>query len=884
MDSQWRGARGPRLFAVAAVLVLGVLILGSLGGVLSRPVSASNTPINDSTAAAPASASVTTGPLRQATPIAGPFWGLNTPTAQRFNGSDATYVEATPVTYLRFPGGILGEEYNYTSSVLTKPDGSQSVTTTSTAMFVSACKAMGCRAILQLPAEINRPGTAAYYAYYVVHTLGYQPAYWEIGNDPSGWTHFNVTWSNWKTTGGGNTTPAAFAQEVQTYITAVTAVDPGAQFLALGSGLGIANYGEAWVKALVRADGHELAGVSVHSYVQGGPTNPTDSQLFANLIGTDSLVNQVTADRAYITEACPTCTQIGVFVTEINAAEQDGYTQLLPTFAGTLYLAAEIDQGLSVQATNLDWFAYNSHYEGSWTTTHAGSWQGQYYLFRDLTTQLGNETLPTQVSGPSSFFAQATYGTSGVQLLLVNVNTTTPVSVDLAGAGLSTSATIDESFWTNATTEPVASRVAYSSTVTLPPMSIELLAGPAAPAVTDYSVTFSQSGLPTGTNWTVTVGATQRSTSGSSMTFSEPNGTYGFTVVAPSGYVASPSNGNVTVAGTGVAESIAFSVPAVPTYSVAFKAAGLTTGATWKVTFNGSSVTSTAVTIAFSEPNGTYAYAVRGPAGYTVTPASGNVSVAGSPLTQSEEFVTLPAPTYAVTFSESGLATASSWSVSVNNSSHSSPAPNTIVVPLPNGTYSFSIGGPSGYTVSPSHGTVSVAGATVQESVQFAPIPSGSGGGNSSIRAVQGRAQTAGGGSLANVVLTLTFRTGGSLVEEVLNVTTNSTGVFSVSGLNLTGNLSAIDPGTPTYRVVNLEVSRPTNGTLAVTVVLRAVTSSAGPPGGSGANFLSVFLPLNIATVGLLALVGALAVTGVRASLRARRRERYQEYFDHPGR
>ena len=149
------------------------------------------------------SAHVVVGASSEATPISPAFWGINIAAAQRFNSVDAASVAATPVNYLLFPAGTLGEEYNYTSGYLTAGNGTQTLATTSTTQFVSSCEQIGCHAILQLPAEINRPGTAAYYANYVVHTLDFQPAYWEIGNDPSGWDHFNVSWSNWATGGAG---------------------------------------------------------------------------------------------------------------------------------------------------------------------------------------------------------------------------------------------------------------------------------------------------------------------------------------------------------------------------------------------------------------------------------------------------------------------------------------------------------------------------------------------------------------------------------------------------------------------------------------------------------------------------------------------------------
>ena len=75
-----------------------------------------------------------------------------------------------------------------------------------------------------------------------------------------------------------------------------------------------------------------------------------------------------------------------------------------------------------------------------------------------------------------------------------------------------------------------------------------------------YAVTFTESGLPTGTSWSVTFNGQTESSTGSSITFSGiPPGTYTYTVIPPSGYFASPSSGSVTVTSSNVTEPISFS-------------------------------------------------------------------------------------------------------------------------------------------------------------------------------------------------------------------------------------------------------------------------------------------------------------------------------------
>jgi hypothetical protein len=74
-----------------------------------------------------------------------------------------------------------------------------------------------------------------------------------------------------------------------------------------------------------------------------------------------------------------------------------------------------------------------------------------------------------------------------------------------------------------------------------------------------YSVTFTEAGLPSGTNWTVTLNATPNASTTNMITFTEPNGTYPFSVGSVAGYVTKESSGDVVVNGSRANETIPFS-------------------------------------------------------------------------------------------------------------------------------------------------------------------------------------------------------------------------------------------------------------------------------------------------------------------------------------
>jgi hypothetical protein len=80
-------------------------------------------------------------------------------------------------------------------------------------------------------------------------------------------------------------------------------------------------------------------------------------------------------------------------------------------------------------------------------------------------------------------------------------------------------------------------------------------------ALVTYTVTFTETGLSPDTNWSVVLEGVSHSSTGTTITFTEPNGSCSFTVLNVSGYTAKPSSGNLLVSGAALAQPIAFSSP-----------------------------------------------------------------------------------------------------------------------------------------------------------------------------------------------------------------------------------------------------------------------------------------------------------------------------------
>jgi hypothetical protein len=155
-----------------------------------------------------------------------------------------------------------------------------------------------------------------------------------------------------------------------------------------------------------------------------------------------------------------------------------------------------------------------------------------------------------------------------------------------------------------------------------------------------YTITFTESGLPAGTTWYVNLSNGQSfSGTGTTITFSESNGTYLYMIsVTDKNYNPLPSSGKFIVNGYNINISIIFMAS---TYKVTFIEEGLPAGSEWGIYLNnGMYQKSTNSTITFTLKNGTYYYQVVYPSGYVMNGVSNKIVINGSSLTIKLTFVT----------------------------------------------------------------------------------------------------------------------------------------------------------------------------------------------------------------------------------------------------
>ena len=233
----------------------------------------------------------------------------------------------------------------------------------------------------------------------------------------------------------------------------------------------------------------------------------------------------------------------------------------------------------------------------------------------------------------------------------------------------------------------------------------------------NYAVSFTESGLPTGTSWWVILAGNEISSTSGTITFQEPDGTYSYQVdnSPPNGvqYTVSPSSGTVSVSGFSSTNYIFYTVNYYLTVNANSQSDGTVSpssgwylaGETWTL---------------FAIPNFGYSlssWTGTGAGSYSGTSSSPSITLNG-PITETANFYQ---QSYTVTFSESGLPSGTVWWVDLGGLNLSSSSP-SINFNLPDGTYDYTVMDTSSDGVqfqTTSSGTVAVSGFSFTQYVYY---------------------------------------------------------------------------------------------------------------------------------------------------------------------
>ncbi|HTW56458.1 MAG TPA: hypothetical protein VMG36_08485 [Thermoplasmata archaeon] len=230
-----------------------------------------------------------------------------------------------------------------------------------------------------------------------------------------------------------------------------------------------------------------------------------------------------------------------------------------------------------------------------------------------------------------------------------------------------------------------------------------------------HAVTFAEKGLPTGGAWFVTIADQPTlTTTNATLRVFETAGVYAFTVGSVNAsYRPTVATGLVAVHHGAVTKHVKF---VLVTFPLVFTETGLPTHTKWcLVGLPGRERCTSGTSIAYVEPNGTYAYQpVTNRLGYTAR--GGTLLVNGSAVAVAVDFTAFE---YSITFDFPTFVgmegvVSDSWGVDIGSQLQSTNNATSLVLYEPDGTYSYTLVLNShGTLILTGHGRVTVSGANV---------------------------------------------------------------------------------------------------------------------------------------------------------------------------
>jgi YVTN family beta-propeller protein len=270
--------------------------------------------------------------------------------------------------------------------------------------------------------------------------------------------------------------------------------------------------------------------------------------------------------------------------------------------------------------------------------------------------------------------------------------------------------------------------VAENSGSSTPPSPIVLNFG-----LQNYTTTFEEMGLPTGTEWYLNLTSAppgfelpgSQSSAGATILLPLANGSYSYTAQTADRSYATQEGRTLQVSGSTTVPAQPIDLLFVPVqFGVTFDETGLPGGITWQLSLNGGAPsTTTGSTITLALTNGTYDYYATAD-GYVSTSSTTRFTVNGGP--PDPLVVTFTAIQYAVTFDETGLPSGMHWNVTLGGITRSSDGSN-VTFGEPDGLYAYVVPAVTGYSVSPPSGSVNVSGQNRTVSLPFVATEQGPG-------------------------------------------------------------------------------------------------------------------------------------------------------------
>jgi hypothetical protein len=216
------------------------------------------------------------------------------------------------VRMMRYPGGSYGDIYHWETH--TAPGGFVAPHTDFDT-FMAGVQRAGAQAIVIANYGTGSADEAAGWVRQANVVKGYGVRYWEIGNENYGNGHYGA---NWEADNHADKTPAAYANEVVAYSTAMKAVDPSVKIGAVltmpanwPDGIVAGGDSATWNRTVLSIAGPHIDFVVLHWYPSG-----STAQALASTAYVADAMYLVRKDIA--TFAGPDPSRIGIALTETN--------------------------------------------------------------------------------------------------------------------------------------------------------------------------------------------------------------------------------------------------------------------------------------------------------------------------------------------------------------------------------------------------------------------------------------------------------------------------------------------------------------------------------------------------------------------------------------
>jgi len=296
------------------------------------------------------------------------FWGIDISSTQ-LNTSNwnavAADVNATPLKVIRYGTNADGE--NVTNTTISplgcsyNDAGVCGASVNNYTLFKAFCGWLHCTPIVTLPAEPNDPGLVAQTVSHIENVTHFDPIF-NIGNEPSGWNHFNIAYKNWKVTDNVQPTAAQFATLVVNDTKAILSVDPNAKIVGItqGSGGGAHPVFAASIFGTIAAsEGKNLTGLDFHAYPSSGEKAFKVPSVALSTVNDQGAARNFTAYRTpMLASECATCS-LTLSLGEYNTgANRNPFPQ---AFASGIGAGATAAQLMTLGASTFSYFDFYGH-------------------------------------------------------------------------------------------------------------------------------------------------------------------------------------------------------------------------------------------------------------------------------------------------------------------------------------------------------------------------------------------------------------------------------------------------------------------------------------------------------------------------------------------